>query len=436
MVIFRILPVLLAALLLAAHFFRAGQGGLALVSAGAPMILLTGRLWAVRILQILLLVASLVWFQATLEFVGIRQALGLPWTRLALILGTVAAFTAGSALILEREKIKRYLATDITTSLPPVAAFILTMILLAIVRAKVTFPILLLDRFFHDWGWLEIFLLSFYAAVVTEKMLDPAQTARWRKRIWLIFSAVFFAQLILGIFGLEYFLMTGQLHLPVPAMIAAGPLFRGEGFFMPILFISTVVLIGPAWCSHLCYIGAWDTALAESKRRTPKVLPVWRSELRVAVLIIIIISALGLRLLGVSSIIATVLGLVFGLVGVGVMIFWSRRTGSMTHCTAYCPIGALAGWLGRISPFRMKIQAACNECGRCRLKCRYDALNMSDIQKRRPGISCTLCGDCIVSCPDRFIEYRFPGLKPQTARALFLVMTISLHAAALGLARI
>lgn len=91
MTFLRILPVILAALLLAAHFFRAGQGGLALVSAGAPMILLTGRLWAVRIIQILLLAASLVWFQATFEFVGIRQALGLPWTRLAAKLGCGSA---------------------------------------------------------------------------------------------------------------------------------------------------------------------------------------------------------------------------------------------------------------------------------------------------------------------------------------------------------
>ena len=31
---------------------------------------------------------------------------------------------------------------------------------------------------------------------------------------------------------------------------------------MPILFVSTVMLAGAAWCSHLCYIGSWDNALA------------------------------------------------------------------------------------------------------------------------------------------------------------------------------
>ena len=50
----------------------------------------------------------------------------------------------------------------------------------------------------------------------------------------------------------------GEMHLPVPALILAGPLYRGEGFFMLFLFLSTVLIVGPAWCSWLCYVGAWD----------------------------------------------------------------------------------------------------------------------------------------------------------------------------------
>ena len=81
-----------------------------------------------------------------------------------------------------------------------------------------------------------------------------------------IFSIIFFSQLILGVVGLEKLLMTGKLHLPVPALIAAGPLFRGTGFFMAILFTFSVLLVGPAWCSWLCYIGAWDNYAAKFKK--------------------------------------------------------------------------------------------------------------------------------------------------------------------------
>jgi hypothetical protein len=40
--------------------------------------------------------------------------------------------------------------------------------------------------------------------------------------------------------------MSGKLHLPVPMMILAGPIYRGHLSVMSILFVSTVVLSGPA----------------------------------------------------------------------------------------------------------------------------------------------------------------------------------------------
>lgn len=108
----------------------------------------------------------------------------------------------------------------------------------------------------------------------------------------------------------------------------------------------------------------------------------------------------------------------------------------MIHCVTYCPIGILANWFGKLSPFRVRIKDACTECLICRKVCRYDALNMEDIKKRRPGGSCTLCGDCLSSCKDRWIEYRFLGLKPDRARTLFVILVVVLHAVFLGVARI
>ena len=118
------------------------------------------------------------------------------------------------------------------------------------------------------------------------------------------------------------------------------------------------------------------------------------------------------------------------------MLVCSRRTGSMVHCTVYCPIGLLAGTLGKLSPFRLRIlKDACTDCGACTLTCRYDALRPEDIRARRPGLSCTLCGDCLAACAGRFIEYRLPGLSAARARTVFLVLIVSLHAVFLGVAR-
>ena len=141
-------------------------------------------------------------------------------------------------------------------------------------------------------------------------------------------------------------------------------------------------------------------------------------------------------MMGVSSVVATWLVLVFGIVGLGIIVWVSRRVGAMVHCTMYCPIGLTADILGKISPFRLRITDGCTECGACTLRCRYDALRLDDIQARQPGLTCTLCGDCLLSCKGKSIEYRFAGLAPQNARTIFLVLAVSIHAVFLGVARI
>jgi polyferredoxin len=317
----------------------------------------------------------------------------------------------------------------------PVAAFLLAAALLVPVQATVRPPMLLAERFVPGSGWVEVLLLCLYASWLAHRSLDERVSPRVRRITWRVFSAVFFGQLLLGLAGIEECLMSGKLHLPVPAMIVAGPLFRGQGFFMPILLATTVVLVGPAWCSHLCYIGAWDDVAARSRRRAG-LLPRWRNRLRVGMLAGVVATALALRVLGAAGVVAAILGGAFGIAGVVVMALWSRASGAMAHCAAYCPIGWLATTLGSANPFRIRIDSGCNRCGVCTLACRYDALRPEHIESGRAGPNCTLCGDCITSCGHREIRYDLLGLRPRTARALFLVLVVSLHAAFLGLARL
>jgi len=431
-----ILPTLLAALLLGAHFLRADNYGMTALSLAAPLALLIRRRWAVRIVQILLFAGAVIWISTILNIIEWRQMAGQGWFRAALILGIAAILPIGAALLLENRKLRQFYPETSVPADASLTAFLITAVALTIVYLVVNPPVILIERFLPGAGWVEIFGLSLYAAWITEKMLDMKESARWRRRIWAIFSIVFFAQFILGISGLEKFLMTGKLHVPVPALIAAGPIFRGQGFFMAILFGATILLVGPAWCSHLCYIGAWDDS-ASRLRSKPMKMPPWRQMVRIGLLFLIIAAAIILRLLGVSGAVAAMLAIAFGLIGVAIMLFWSRKTGVMTHCVAYCPIGPLANWLGKLSPFRIRINdTTCTDCGICHVACRYDALNMEDIKKRRPKISCTLCGDCLGSCRDGSLEYKFLGLNADRARVLFIVIVVSLHALFLGVARI
>lgn len=429
------IPVILSCLILAAHFMRGNNYGLVVTFALLPFLLISRRRWVAIVMPVLLAVGALIWIDTIAQIASFRSRMGQDWVRMAVIMGAVTAITAGSALLFFTKRFKTRYNENIETATASAVGFMITGLLLAIVHIKVPLTLLLIERFWPTMGWVEILVLSIYAAIVIEKMMDKSQTARWRRRIWLLFSAVFFSQLLIGLLGVERFLMTGNLHLPIPAMIAAGPIYRGHNFFMPILFISTVVLVGPAWCSHLCYIGSWDNAASDIKRK-PQKLPLWTSRVRWTILAFIIAAAIMLRVLGVPSLVATILGLAFGLLGVFIMLFWSRKIGVMAHCVVYCPIGLIANWLGKISPFRVRINDSCTDCGICRFSCKYNALNITDIKNRKPAISCTLCGDCIGSCEHSSLEYRFWNYKAKAARTVFIVMVVSLHAACLGLARI
>ena len=316
-----------------------------------------------------------------------------------------------------------------------VASAALATALLVPIQTQISRPMLLAERFLPGSGWIELVVLVGYAAIVGWWMADPRRQPRVRRATWRLFSAVFFAQLALGLTGLERFLMSGELHLPVPAMILAGPLYRGHPSFMVFLFVGTLLLVGPAWCSHLCYLGSWDDGFA-IRRRRPTPLRRWRFGVQAGVTGAVIAVALLLHHLGASPAIATGLGIGFGVVGVAIMLAFSKRTGAMTHCLTWCPIGLLAATVGKLSPFRIRIGSGCDGCEACTPACRYDALDARHLARRRPGFSCTLCGDCVGRCRDGQLSYRLPWLGPRISRAAFIAAAVALHTATLGVARI
>jgi ferredoxin-type protein NapH len=317
----------------------------------------------------------------------------------------------------------------------PAGVFLFILFLLIPVQLKVTNPMLLLERFIPGAGWFEIIVIALYGAMVAYHMQDPAKVQAWRRYTWLAFSIVFFSQLILGLLGYEKFLMTGKLHLPIPMMILAGPVYRGQLSVMSILFVSTLLLSGPAWCSHLCYFGAIDSISAGKKTKRGPIRNKWA--LKFTVMLLVVTAALLLRFLNLPVLQVTLLAIGFGVVGLGLILLVSWKEGRMFHCTSYCPIGTIVNLGSRINPFRLAVEPdSCTECMACASRCKYDALNRRDIQARKPGLTCTLCGDCISSCHAGSLQYRFPGLSNRSARNLYLLLTISLHAATIALARI
>jgi polyferredoxin len=316
----------------------------------------------------------------------------------------------------------------------PLIVFTLTFILLSFVQVKVAHPMLMAERFINGAGWIEILLISIYGGFVAYKMQDPLNVPKWRKLTWTIFSAVFFAQLLIGLSGFEKFLMTGKLHLPIPMMIIAGPVYRGQLSVMTILFISTVILTGPAWCSHFCYFGAFDN-LAASGKTSRKILT-HKLAIKSTILILVIASAIILRWFNVPVLATTLIATAFGIAGITIMILFSAKRKKMVHCSMYCPVGTVVNVFKFVNPFRMYIDQSCTLCMKCTSFCKYDALNVTDIRNKKPSLGCTLCGDCQAGCHHDSIKYKFLKMKPDNARMLYLALTISIHAACIALARI
>jgi hypothetical protein len=96
-----VVPLVLSALLLGAHFFRAAELGLTAICLAAPFLLLTGRIWAVRVVQVFTVAGAAIWVRTAVVLAGERIEAGRPWLRMAIILGSVAAFTLLSALLVE-----------------------------------------------------------------------------------------------------------------------------------------------------------------------------------------------------------------------------------------------------------------------------------------------------------------------------------------------
>lgn len=322
-----------------------------------------------------------------------------------------------------------------------VVTFLITTALLLIVNYIPEKPLLLGERLFSGGGLLQIAIISLYSGSLSYKMQNRKERATWRLRSWLLFSVVFYSQLVLGVFADSLFLLSGKLHLPIPAIILAGPIYRFSSWFMVILFFSTIVLTGPAWCSQLCYFGAVDGYRARKKKgekraKLPQVIYKNKTIIKLGFLIAIVGVALILRLLSAGPGLATLIGLFAGVLGLFFIMIFSAKWSTMSHCTLYCPIGTIVNRVKYISPFRFKIGDSCLKCNACIEACSYMALTKEGIAQGKIGETCTYCGDCMGYCAHNSFEYRFWGFSPAVAEKLWIVLTVVLHSLFLAVARI
>lgn len=135
------------------------------------------------------------------------------------------------------------------------------------------------------------------------------------------------------------------------------------------LFVTNIAGYGsPAFCKYICPAGTIEAALP-------------------------LILADSSLLLGVGWLFFLKVGIALAVV-IGSMIIFRP------FCRILCPLGAIYGWLNKISLYQMEIDTElCTSCGRCQVQCKLDI----EIYKNPTSAECIRCGECIPVCPTQAI---------------------------------
>ena len=227
--------------LAAAHVWRAGQAGEAAALMVWALMCLTRRAWMRPLAAALLLLLAGEWLVTTQSLMEMRVALGRPWTRLAIIMLAVTAFTAGAALPTSAKAGRAWFCRGRERGFMQAAAFLLAFAPL-FGMARFAPQLMLVHRLVPGFGVMQALAAGCWSAWVCARLADRTKAGRTRLFAWRLFSVVFFAQFFLSLAGWSLFSMTGEWHIPVPGVIVAGALYRGAAGFMPLLFAVSVLV--------------------------------------------------------------------------------------------------------------------------------------------------------------------------------------------------
>ena len=107
----RVIPLILASLLLAAHFLRDGNLMITLICGLLPLLLLIKKRWSWLAVQLFAYSGAAVWLYTTVAILQQRIYWGMPWGRMVMILGGVALFTSWAGYLLNAAPVKeKYLS--------------------------------------------------------------------------------------------------------------------------------------------------------------------------------------------------------------------------------------------------------------------------------------------------------------------------------------
>lgn len=222
-----------------------------------------------------------------------------------------------------------------------------------------------------------------------------------------------------------------------PAKLVGGP----YGGFYPIFFmwLVSVLVLGRGWCSWACFYGGIDEGFSKILRKpllnTKNMNPKLRY-LPFAILILVVFWAFiamepvycewlcPLKLVTeyneVNSLTTYIQAIIFITLGMGLLFILPILTKKRTQCGLFCPLGAFQSVVGKVNPYRVKIDPEkCIGCGKCQTACPTFSISDENLAAREIGITCTRCGKCMEVCPQGAINYSLAGVPFSTNDRIF-----------------
>lgn len=202
-------------------------------------------------------------------------------------------------------------------------------------------------------------------------------------------------------------------------------------YSMLMIWLLATLTMGRGWCSWVCFYGGWDelsSSIGKKKRLKLSPNSSYVRYFKFTMLIFLALASLKtlsvvycewfcpLKLItehGDTNSIKGYLQFIFMVVlFIGLLIVLPFLTKKRFQCGTYCPFGAFQSLVGKVSPFRVIIDAKkCTECSICLEKCPTLSITSESLKKGKTDKTCTLCGKCLEVCPKKAISLRFSWLK-------------------------